>query len=134
MSIAGRKFRGGAGSGHYSGRADYPYANNGERGLLDRVYAHSASTRNATPISKQEYDTAISEGRSPNVSLGSQAAYTVMNRITSPQGGTMRDLRSTYKQNRQAGLSPDASRGVALSSIGKSASFTQDALGRPFPR
>lgn len=111
--------------GNGAGRGDAPY------GLTDKVYAYSASTRNADPSTDADL---------PSTAKGSQASFRVMNNATSAQGTTMGNVRSTYKAARQGGMSPDAARGVAVTGAGNygpgaggNAQLATDYKGNPVP-
>jgi hypothetical protein len=95
--------RGGAGAG----RGDNAHG-------VTQVNAFSATTRKAAPIGQAQYSSDMASGTSPALSNGSQASYNVQNAATHAPGEGMSQVRSTYKESRKAGMSPDASRGAAL--------------------
>ena len=95
------------------------------------VYAYSAKTRNAAPATRQEIDSSLSAGQSPNIAKGSKAAYRVANDSMKEYGTTMNTVKSNYRQSRKSGLSPDASRTQALNSDGvvRQKTLSQDYSG-----
>ena len=81
---------------------------------VTQVNAFSANTRKAAPIGQDQYNSDMASGTSPAISNGSQASYNVQNAATHAPGEGMSQVRSTYRESRKAGMSPDASRGAAL--------------------
>ena len=80
------------------------------------VYAYSAKTRNAAPATRQEIDSSLSAGQSPNIAKGSKAAYRVANDSMKEYGTTMNTVKSNYRESRKAGFGPDNARMLALNS------------------
>ena len=80
------------------------------------VYAYSAKTRNAAPATRQEIDSSLSAGQSPNTAKGSKAAYRVVNAPTQEYGTTMNSVKSNYRESRKSGFGPDDARLQALNS------------------
>lgn len=125
--------RGGSGSG----RGDDAH------GLNDKVYGYSAATRKAEPLTKEQHNELTAQGKSPDAAYGSKAEYTVDNQSTQPRGTTMGHVRSTYKNARKEGFTPDRARSLALGggngfgqgathpgSTGHGARMTKDAYGK----
>lgn len=65
------------------------------------VYRYSAATRKGT-------------NPAAGAASGSQSSYSVSNSGGQASGEGMGMVRSKYRESRQAGMSPDASRGAAL--------------------
>lgn len=94
--------------GHHGGRYDDPHG-------VTSMYRYSAQTRNASPITKEEYDSDVAQGNVPKSSAGSKASSTVTNSMGQAKGEGAADVRSKYRESRKAGMSPDDARGTALS-------------------
>jgi len=96
------------------------------------VYAFSAKTRKAAPATHEENNARRAAGQLPDAASGSKAAYRVMNAPMEGYGATMGSVKSTYRQARKAGFSPDDSRMQALNSGDalRQRKLSQDASGQ----
>lgn len=122
-------------SGQSTSRTDV-YASGNQPGGRDvagggSVYSFSAKTRNATPLTGDEYRSSIKSGQIPDAARGSKTAHRIINEATKPYGTTMNTLKSNYRQSRKSGLSPNASRAQALDSDGvvRQRTLSQDYSG-----
>jgi hypothetical protein len=94
------------------------------------VAAFSAKTRNAPPLTSEEYHAELKKGKLPDVQRGSKTTYRITHQATSAEGTTMRKLGSDYKSARKAGFSQDEARAQAISKAGSNAKLNRDAYGR----
>lgn len=96
-------FRGASGAN--AGRGDNPHPS-----PYTRVNAVSAATRKAAPLTKEEHQDLTAQGKSPAASYGSQTSYDVSNAGGHAPGQGMAMVRSHYREQRQAGMTPDQAR------------------------
>lgn len=98
-------FRGASGAG--AGRGDNAHG-------VTRVNRYSAATRKAEPVSSEDMSAARAKGEYAPVANGSQASVDVSNAGSHGPGEGMGMVRSKYREQRQAGMTPDRARSAAL--------------------
>ena len=98
--------RGGAGAG----RGDDAHGVTPPAAGFTRVNAVSAATRKAAPLTKEDHEALRAEGASPAAAYGSKTSYDVSNAGSHDPGEGMGMVRSHYRAQRQAGMSPDQAR------------------------
>lgn len=103
-------FRGASGAN--AGRGDDAH---GVTPGVTRVYNYSAATRNATPLTSDEMTAARERGESAPVANGSMSSTDVSNSGGLAEGEGMSMVRSKYREQRKAGMTPDRARSMALS-------------------